>query len=353
MKNFLTFTVVISAIFYLAFSLEKAVMPFFISAIIGYMLHPLVEGAASKFRINRNLVIVVAVCFVVCIIIGLGIVFVPMVYKQASIFLSKIPTYREYIQENISPLISSKIKYLNPDFSIKIDDEIYAILASISSNISSGVSGLTSYTSKLATIIVTIVLVPVILFYLLKDWPKKLESKSEILSDTYLSIFNRFLRDVDNLLSAYMRGQFRVCLLMSLYYSITLSILGMDLALLIGFISGFLIILPFIGFLVSFAVAITIGYLDFGASAKLIYLVTIYASGSLIEGGALTPKIIGNKIGLHPLWIIFAVLACGNIFGIIGMLFAIPIAGITKILIKTLVEIYKAKLASKRGRSAI
>lgn len=353
MKNFLTFAILISLAFYAAFALEAAVMPFFIAAIIAYILHPAVDGASAKFGINRNFLIMLTVCLVIFGIICLCVIFVPMVYKQASIFLSKMPHYRDYIQENISPFISRKIKYLSPDFSIKIDDEIYNILTSISTNISSGVAGLTAYTSKLATIVITIVLVPVILFYLLKDWPQKLESKSDILPDEYLSIFNKFLRDVDKLLSAYMRGQFRVCIFMSLYYSIMLSILGMDLALLMGFISGFLIILPFIGFLVSFAISITIGYLDFGASAKLIYLIMIYASGSLIEGGALTPRIIGNKIGLHPLWIIFSVLACGHIFGIIGMLFAIPIAGITKIVIKTLAEVYKAKRARKRGQSAV
>lgn len=324
------------------FFLENTIAPFFISAVLAYIFHPLVARISSKFSINKNILIAIVVLLVICVIISIGAIFLPILYKQINIFLLKIPVYISYIQNTLLPFINSKAKYLDKESMARIDELSQNILVSISNELSSGFSNIIGYTTSVIEIAITTVLVPIILFYFLRDWPENFSSQDNklIMSKDIKSLLRKILCDIDTLLSSYMRGQFNVCVIMAIYYSVVLSIIGLDLAILMGIISGFAIILPFVGFLVSCVITLILGYFDFGISTSLFYVFITYIIGSIVEGSMLTPKIIGHKIGLHPLWIIFAVLALGNIFGVIGMLLAIPIAGIIKILIKSAMDLY-------------
>lgn len=324
------------------FFLETTITPFFISAILAYIFHPFVQKTSTALSINKNILIALVVLLVTFVIFGIVGIFIPILYKQINVFLLKIPVYIEYIQNVLLPTINNKTQYLDKEFLAKIDELSRNILISISNELSSNFSNIIGYTTSVIEVIIILILVPVILFYFLRDWPKNILSENSelIMGKNIKSILQKILSDIDILLSSYMRGQFNVCAIMAIYYSTSLSLIGLDLAILIGIISGFAIILPFVGFLASFAIAMIIGYFDFGISTSLLYLSLIYIAGSILEGSILTPKVIGHKIGLHPLWIIFSVLALGNIFGIVGMLLAIPIAGIIKILLKSAIALY-------------
>ncbi len=322
--------------------LGNTVTPFCVSAILAYIFYPLVEKISTRLSINRNLVISLIVVLIISIIVSIFVIFLPILFKEINLFLVKIPIYISYIQTKLLPVISSKIEYIDSDFMLKIDKTFKNMLGSLSHDISDGVTKIISYTAIIIEIIMIImILVPIILFYILRDWPKNfLKNKNQLISKNTLSILRKFCYDVDALLSSYMRGQFKVCVIMSIYYSVALSIIGLDLAILMGIVSGLVIILPFVGFFVSFVISMILGYFDFGFSINLFYIITTYVIGSVLEGSILTPNIIGNDIGLHPLWIIFAVLALGSMFGVLGMLFAIPIAGIVKIFISSAIDLY-------------
>jgi putative permease len=131
-------------------------------------------------------------------------------------------------------------------------------------------------------------------------------------------------------------------MLLTIYYVTGLSIIGLDLALLLGIFSGFLIIIPFIGVVLSFLMVTISCYFSFGAGTELIYVLILFARGYTVESYILTPKIIGDRIGLHPVWIIFSVFATANLFGFVGVLFAIPIAGITKVCLLNIIDYYKS-----------
>lgn len=342
MKDIITITLGFLLFGASLFFLENTIAPFFISAVLAYIFHPLVETISSKFFINRNILIAIVVLFVICVITSIFAIFVPILYNQINIFLLKIPVYISYIQNIVMPLINSKAQYMDHELLIRIDELSQKVLFSISNEISGGLSNIIGYTTSAIEIVIMTVLVPIILFYFLRDWPQNFPTQDSklIMSKDIKSLLRKILCDIDILLSSYMRGQFNVCVIMAIYYSVILSIIGLDLAILMGIISGFAIILPFVGFLVSFIITMILGYFEFGTSTSLLYIFITYIIGSILEGSILTPKIIGYKIGLHPLWIIFAVLALGNIFGIIGMLLAIPIAGIIKILIKSAMDLY-------------
>lgn len=342
MKTILTSAALISAFVWIAVTLEDAITPFFIAGLLAYILRPLVHNIAAKLYLNRVYVITFVVFLIIFLVIGLGMVFIPLVSKQISLLVSNIPAYKDYIQANILPDLTSKLGHFSPDFVVRIDHAIDNLLGNMAQSITNLVNHLFDYTSSLANVLMILFLIPILLFYFLRDWPKG-GPIIKIFNKNTQSRIQKLLSDIDILLSAYMRGQLKVCAIMAIYYCTTLYFVGLDLALLLGIISGFVIILPFLGFFFALILALLFGYFNFGFDMHLTYIAITYAIGSVLEGSVLTPKIVGDNIGIHPLWIIFAVLACGNLFGIIGMLFAIPIAGITKILLTLLLDIYQTK----------
>ncbi|MFY9589940.1 AI-2E family transporter [Rickettsia endosymbiont of Halotydeus destructor] len=323
-------------------SISTVIKPFFITFILAYLLQPAIDFIASRFRIPRNIAAsIVFLVFLSVFFIALTIL-LPIIYQQISIFINAIPKYKDYFQAEIMPHISAKIYSIEPNIANKIKGSLSSFINNTFTILSSVANNFWHYTIVTINIFVLFLLIPIILFYFLRDWPKIIANMRLLLPLQSKKKITEMLFSIDNLLSAYIRGQLNICLLLSVFYSISLSIVGIDLALLLGILSGFLVIIPFIGTFISFSLALLVGYLTFGMKIKLLYIVMIYLIGNISESYILTPKIIGDKIGLHPVWIMFSILACGSLFGFVGIFFAIPIAGITKILLLNILDLYKA-----------
>jgi len=322
--------------------ISEAIKPFFIAFIISYLLQPAIDFIAAKFKLSSKLSsIVVYLIFLSIFFIAL-IMLVPVIYGQISTFINNIPKYKNYFQAEILPPVMTKIYAVEPNIADKIRDSLSNFINSIFTILGSLANNFWHYTIITINIFVLFLLIPIILFYFLRDWTKIIENMKSLLPIKSRHKILEILSAINNLLAAYIRGQLNICLLLSIYYSISFSVIGIDLALLLGILTGFLVIIPFIGTIISFILTLTVGYLAFGATTKLLYIILIYLVGNICESYILTPKIIGDKIGLHPLWIIFSIFACGSLFGFIGIFFAIPIAGITKILFFNLIKFYKS-----------
>lgn len=314
------------------------ITPFVISFLLAYILHPLVNKITSKCSINKAVVaIFIAVCFTAVAVLLLTLI-VPLIYEQVSLLISQLPVYKTYIQGNIIPLLTDKMRYISPDITMRIQSILQGAINNMLGIVASTVNNILDYTMATIGMMFTILLIPIILFYFLRDWPSQTLPFEDLIPNGWLKITKTTLSKIDNLLSAYIVGQSNVCFLMALYYSVGLSVVGLNIGVLLGIISGLTIIIPFVGFLLSFGSALIIGYISFGVGHEILYIAILYITGSVIEGSILTPKIIGDKIGLHPLWIIFSVLAGGHLFGIVGLLFAIPAAGVCKILFALAIE---------------
>jgi putative permease len=316
--------------------------PFFIAFTIAYILQPLIDNNSIRYKLPRNIIAYgVFVIFLSIFILGVVIV-LPLMYQQISLLVSKVPVYKNYLQTELAPIFIAKIQSIDPTLADKLKDSIQNIINSTFSVIALLLNNIWSYTMATINIVMIILLVPLILFYFLKDWPKMVAMIENLLPLKGKNKVREVLSSINGLLSAYIRGQLNVCLLLSSYYGIGLSIIGVDLGLLLGMLSGFLIIIPFIGLLIAFLLSIIIGCFTFGITIKLSYIVILYIVGYILESSIITPKIIGDKIGLHPLWIMFSVFASGSLFGFIGIFFAIPIAGIIKVLLKFAIQLYKS-----------
>ncbi|MCC8416393.1 MAG: AI-2E family transporter [Rickettsia endosymbiont of Gnoriste bilineata] len=322
--------------------ISNILMPFFIAGIISYILQPIIDNLSLRYKLSRTIVVSVISFLFFSIFAIVIVVLLPIIYQQTTLLISKIPAYKDYLQTELIPVITAKFYSIDPDIADNIKNSISNFVNGIFLLITGLANNIWHVTMVTINLFVLILLIPLILFYFLRDWSAMSENINLLLPLKGKKKILKILSAINTSLSAYIRGQLNVCLLLSIYYGVSLSILGVDLGLLLGVLSGFSIIIPFVGILISFSLTMIVSYFAFGMVSTLFYIIIIYLVGTIVEGYILSPKIIGDKIGLHPLWIIFAVLALGNIFGFLGILFAIPIASIVKVLFLAAIDFYKS-----------
>ncbi|WP_341749423.1 AI-2E family transporter [Candidatus Tisiphia endosymbiont of Sialis lutaria] len=322
--------------------ISNILMPFFIAGIISYILQPIIDNLSLRYKLSRTIVVSVISFLFFSIFAIVMVVLLPIIYQQTTLLISKIPAYKDYLQTELIPVITAKFYSIDTDIADNIKNSISNFVNGIFLLITGLANNIWHVTMVTINLFVLILLIPLILFYFLRDWLTMSENINLLLPLKGKKKILKILSAINTSLSAYIRGQLNVCLLLSIYYGVSLSILGVDLGLLLGVLSGFSIIIPFVGILISFSLTMIVSYFAFGMVSTLFYIIIIYLVGTIVEGYILSPKIIGDKIGLHPLWIIFAVLALGNIFGFLGILFAIPIASIIKVLFLAAIDFYKS-----------
>lgn len=315
--------------------------PFLISFIFAYLLRPVIEVNCSRFNLPRSLVTIGVFALFLSGFIAIIVLFVPMIYHQISIFVQKLPQYRNNFNEEIYSW-SERLNETNPELSHKITESVNHFVDSAFSIFGGFANHIWQYTLATINFFTIVALVPIILYYFLRDWPKIVDTIESILPMRGKSKIREIFLSINELLSAYIRGQLNICMMLAFYYILGLNLIGIDLALLLGILSGFMIIIPFIGALISVSIVIISCYFTFGAGMELVYVIVLYIVGHSVEGYILAPKIIGDRIGLHPLWILFAVFAAGSIFGFVGIIFAIPMAGVIKVLLSHVIDYYKS-----------
>jgi putative permease len=315
--------------------------PFLIAFIFAYLLQPVIETNCKRFALPRGIITFLVFVLFIGIVTMLVVLVVPVIYQQIAVFVAKIPQYKSNF-ETVILSWSGSLNKIDPNIADKVSKFIQNFIDSIFSVFASFVNHIWQYTLATINFVAITALVPIILYYFLRDWPQMTKGMESVLPIHGKSKVRKILNSINELLSAYIRGQLNICLLLMIYYVTGLHIIGLDLALLLGILSGFMIIIPFIGIFISFSLAMISCYFNFGAEIELLYVFLLYGFGHVLEAYILSPKIIGNRIGLHPLWIIFAVFAAGSLFGFLGVLFAIPIAGITKVFVGQMIDYYKS-----------
>jgi putative permease len=333
----LAFLVVASIIY----MVSDTLVPFVISFIFAYLLQPIIDKIFQRFNFPRNLISSAIFALFISSFIIILLLLLPIIYDQISIFITKTPNYKNNFSIGLSYLVS-RIDTIDPDIANKLSESLQNFVNSAFSVVVAAANNIWSYTLATINFFAIIILVPVILYYFLRDWPKMIKSVESILPRKEKNKIGKIFSDINSLLSAYIRGQLNICLLLSAYYFIGLSLVGIDLALLLAIISGFLVIIPFIGAFISLFLMLVSCYFSYGASVEIVYILVLFVIAHIIESYILTPQIIGDKIGLHPVWIIFSVFAAGSVFGFVGIVFAIPIAGVIKILLFNMIDYYKS-----------
>ena len=324
--------------------LGPVLTPFTVAAVLAYALTPLVDRLddLGRGRMPRVIAVLLVELLFILALAGLLLMTVPIMAKELPLMREQLPvlvdtldrTLRPWLAEygimvslDLGSLKAQVLKYLNANY----EEAFYSLLPSL--KLGGGVA---------LTVVFNVVLIPVALFYLLMDWDRLVARLLELVPPGARPKVDSFTHEADLVLGQYLRGQSLVMLIMAVFYSTGLSLFGLDLALPIGFFTGLAMFIPYIGFGVGLGLATLAGLLQFMSIKALVMVAVVYGIGQVIEGFIVTPRLVGKRIGLHPLAVIFALLAFGQLFGFVGVLVALPASAVLLVAMRRLRSGYLA-----------
>lgn len=282
---------------------------------------------------------VVVITLVALLIFALLVLLIiPLLISQAGALIDTAPA-----------LFSRLQTWLTERFPQAMDEgsTIRAQLAAIGDGIQSRggalLEGVLSSAATLINVLVLLVVVPVVAFYLLLDWDNMVARIDDLLPRDHAPTIRQIARDIDKTLASFIRGQGTVCLVMGIFYAVGLMLTGLNFGLVVGAIAGLITFIPYIGALIGGALAIGLALFQFWGEWVWIGAVAgVFALGQFLEGNIITPRLVGNSVGLHPVWLIFALSVFGALFGFVGLLVAVPVAAVIGVLIRFVISRYKA-----------
>jgi predicted PurR-regulated permease PerM len=319
-------------------ALAPVLTPFLVAAVFAYMLAPLVHGLRQRVlkRMPRVVVVVVVELLFVIALLGVMFLMVPILVSESMAIRDQLPALAERVNTALTPWLAKFGLNLTLDvvaikafvlkyFHANTEDLLAAALASVK------LGG-----SVALALVGNLVLIPVVLFYLLLDWERLVPMTLSWVPIRWRPAVDRFLEESDGVLGQYLRGQLMVMLVLSMFYSAMLLSFGLELALPIGVFTGLAIFVPYVGFGVGLLLAAVAGLLQFSLAKAALMLAVVYGLGQLLESLVLTPRLVGERIGLHPLAVIFALLAFGQLLGFVGVLIALPASAVLLVAIRRL-----------------
>ena len=326
-------TIIISLCVFSLFFITDIVVLLIASIAISSVLNKL-SSYLSKIIKSKALSLAIIFLLFWSFIFLILLTLMPAIYKQSLELINQLPSYDQYINHEVLPALKHKINIIDPQLFERIGKAIEKLTSHALDIAVSLVQELWGYMIATVNIIMFCIFLPIFTIYITKDWGL-FSQKSYELKNIFNKSMLKFFHESFLLLISYIKGQSQVCLLMTLYYCVGLKLIGMEFGLLLGILSGASIIIPFVGIFISFTLSMIISLITCGVNYQLLYIAGLYFCGQIAEAYIITPKVIGSKLGLHPIVIIVSVLICGKLFGLIGVLIAAPLAGILKILFKS------------------
>ena len=316
--------------------MTEALAPFAAAFLLAYMLEP-IANRLSAWGSPRALSSILAILVGLALVVGLVAIGVPVVNHEIRKLQERLPELIATVYAQVYPWLAQTGLPIDDTEALK--QKLLDWLSSRSSDLSSTVWGaLQSGLGALLALLGWLVLVPVALFFLLKDWAQILSKTLWLVPERHRENVRGASREVHITLQGYLQGQLRVMLALSVYYSLGLLIAGFSGWLSIGLISGLLVFIPYAGFALGVLLALVSGLLELGWMQTLIAVGIIYGLGQLLESFVLTPKLVGDRVGLHPLAVIFALVFFGALFGFFGILIAVPLAAVIVVLFRRLID---------------
>lgn len=319
--------------------LRDIMLPFVAGLAIAYLLTPLTDRL-ERLGVNRLAAALLIITIVVLALIYLILLVAPILAGQLSSFFESVPGYITKLQSLLSdPSRPWLQKLLGAGFSAD---------KSISDLMTQGVGWLTSFLHSLwsggralVSLFSLVVVTPVVAFYLIYDWHRMIRAVDKWIPPQHRATVRELARQVDVAISGFVRGQTGVCLILGSFYAVALTLIGLNFGLLIGLISGLITFIPYVGSMTGLVVAFGVAVAQFWPNyGPILMVLAVFLVGQFIEGYVLAPKLVGESVGLHPVWIIFALLAFGYLFGFVGLLVAVPLAATIGVLARFVLRRY-------------
>ena len=313
--------------------LSDVLMPFIVAAVLAYILNPLVLKL-ERWGIRRNRASMWVMALTFCALIALLLVIVPMLAKQFQIIVGRIPRLVDYIQHTALPWFNGKFGHYAALDNATVMTWLRNNAQSIQQTLQRTLSALMQQGFSIAGWLGNLALLPLLLYYFLLDWARWENGLRTMVPRRYLAVYNRVAGNMDTVLGEFMRGQLTVMLVMGMLYGLGLMATGLDSGFAIGMVAGILVFVPYLGAFTGLLLATLAALLQFGSWTGVLSVWSVFAAGQFLESFFITPKIVGDRIGLSPFWVIFALMAFGSLMGFIGMLVALPLAAVCLVLIR-------------------
>jgi predicted PurR-regulated permease PerM len=321
------------------YMVSDILLPFVVAMIVAYFLDP-VADKLENMGISRSIATlgITSIFFIVVILVAVMIA--PVLYDQLISMFKKVPEYIKIANEKVLPKFSAILEQIDPNAIDKAKESVNEISSYAFKFITSLMSNVWSSGLAVVNILSLLFVTPIVTFYMLRDWDKLLIKVKGWLPDDNKKVIIEQAKEIDKTLSGYIRGQTNVCLILGAFYAIGLSLTGLEFGFAIGLATGILSFIPYVGLLFGSAIGMIIAILQFGNLLDVSIVAAIFIIGQVIEGNFITPKLVGDKVGLHPVWIIFGMMAGATMFGFLGILLAIPITAVIGVLVRFSLSLY-------------
>ena len=324
-RHYVGAAIAIAVFMALVYGLGPVLTPFLIGAILAYLGTPLVD-ASERRGMHRAIGTTLTVLLFGIAIAGLMFVLVPLVQAEVTLVMKRLPELFNVIGERVLPWLEERL-------GITIALDLATIRAVMADNLEHVrdvglrlLSGVQRGGRVLVAILINLALIPVVMFYLLRDWNAIVARIDDLLPRRWEGKIRQIAREVDQVLAEFLRGQLMVMVVLAVYYALALWAVGLDHAFAIGILTGLLVFIPYVGFGLGLVLGIVAALLQFSGWPFFLSVLAVYGVGQLVENYVLIPYLVGDRIGLHPLAVIFALLAFGQLFGFAGVLIALPVS---------------------------
>ena len=326
--------------FVLLWALGDILLPFILGGAVAYFLDP-VADRLERWGLSRTLAVTVITIVAVLLFVAVIVPAAITLEAQVRRFINSAPEFLESVTDPEGAFLQ-RFPFL-AEYRERIATSMSGVVETIQERSGAIVSGLVAAGQGLLGVGLLFVIVPVVAFYLLLDWDRMVARVDDLLPREHAPTIRRLAAEIDRTLSSFIRGQGTVMLILGIYYAAALMIAGLNFGIIVGLIAGLVTFIPYAGAVIGGALAIGIALVQFwGEWGMVAIIAAIFASGQMLEGNVLTPKLVGGSVGLHPVWLLFALAVFGALFGFVGLLVAVPVAASLGVIARFLVEKYRA-----------
>lgn len=308
--------------------LRDVLLPFVAGMAVAYLLDPLVDRL-ERIKIRRGLATLIVLLGFFALTVALVLLLFPLIQAQVLRLGEVLPGYIDAARRYLEPMIETVLAGIDEG---AVLDKLPGVAGDAVAWIGRLLGRLLSGGAAIANIVSILVITPIVSFYLLRDWDRIVAAVDSWLPRAQADTIREQMRAVDQTLGAFVRGQGLVCVVLGVMYAVGLSLAGLDFGLVIGLFAGLISFVPFVGSFVGGVLSIGLALAQFDSWQPILIIAAIFAVGQVIEGNFLTPNLVGDAVGLHPVWVIFALLAGGALFGFLGVLLAVPAAAVAGVL---------------------
>jgi len=328
------------ALVLLVWLLRGMLLPFILGMALAYVTHPIADRL-ERLRVPRWIATLLVLGLFVGIAVLAMVLVVPLIANQAVQLLQMLPQYLDLLRHRILPQVNHLVAQVGgPRDVADVQKAVTGYVGTASSWILGMLGQVWSGGVAIVDIVYVLLLTPLVAFYFLRDWDSMVAKLDTWFPRKHAGALRGLAREIDEILAGFIRGQATVCLIFAIYYSVALSLAGLEFGVIIGTAAGILTFIPYLGAIAGLLASVIVAFIQFTDHSRVAIVAGVYILGHLVEGNIVTPMLVGDRVKLHPVWIIFSLMAGGALFGFTGVILAVPVAAVIGVVVRFAIKQY-------------